>query len=215
MATELTMAKQFTRHEDRGLELDALQADPIQQFSAWLSDAERSGQMEPTAMTLATADAQGQPSARMVLFKGLLDGAFSFYTNHESRKGQELSENQNVALVFWWDQLERQVRIEGQAQRMPQSQADAYYQSRSRGSRIGAWASRQSQPVAGREALEQRVASYAEQYADKALPIPGYWGGYLVKPVRIEFWQGRANRLHDRFLFTAEAEQWQVVRLEP
>lgn len=206
---------QYDLHEDRGLEADDLGADPLMAFERWLAEAKESGQIEPTAMTLATATADGTPSARMVLFKGLDAGRLCFYTNHDSRKGQELAENQRVALVFWWDRLQRQVRVEGIAARMPQADADAYYQSRSRGSRIGAWASRQSQVVTKRSELEGRVDRYTGEFEGQDVPIPEFWGGYRVQPVIMEFWQGRDSRLHDRLVFRRDGETWRVERLEP
>ena len=206
---------QYDMHEDRGLDAEQLGGDPLAAFERWLGEAREAGQIEPTAMSLATASADGAPSNRMVLFKGLINGGFSFYTNFDSRKGLELADNDRVALLFWWDKLQRQVRIDGTAQRLPQEQANAYYQTRSRGSRIGAWASRQSRPVADRRELEGRVAKLTEQFDGQDVPIPGFWGGYRVEPVAIEFWQGRDNRLHDRIVFTRGGSTWIPERLEP
>lgn len=209
------MAQQYDLHEAEGLHGSDLLADPLKQLDLWLDDARAAKQIEPGAMTLATADAQGRPSARMVLYKGAMDGCLTFYTNHDSRKGTELAANQHVALAFWWDKLQRQVRVQGTATRMPQSQANTYYQSRSRGSRIGAWASRQSQPVQDRSELENRVARLTEQFDGQDVPIPDYWGGYLVRPTLIEFWQGRDSRLHDRLQYTLATDGWHIDRLEP
>ena len=206
---------QYDLHEDTGLEAEDLGADPIAAFQRWLADAEDAGQIEPTAMSLATATADGAPSNRMVLFKGLIDGGFCFYTNFDSRKGAELAGNQRVALLFWWDKLQRQVRIEGDATRIPQSRANDYYQTRSRGSRIGAWASKQSQPVADRKELEHRVQRLTEKFEGDDVPIPEFWGGYRVEPSVIEFWQGRDSRLHDRIVFTKHEAGWTTERLEP
>lgn len=206
---------QYDLHEDRGLTTEDLGADPIAAFERWLGEAADAGQIEPTAMSLATATADGTPSNRMVLFKGLRDGGFCFYTNFDSRKGHELADNARVALLFWWDKLQRQVRIDGTASRIPQDEANAYYQTRSRGSRIGAWASRQSQVVTDRAELEGRVAHYEAQFDGKDVPIPDFWGGYRVEPSAIEFWQGRDSRLHDRIVFSRSADGWTTHRLEP
>lgn len=206
---------QYDMHEDRGLDATDLGPDPIAAFERWLGEASAAGQIEPTAMSLATATADGTPSNRMVLFKGLIDGGFSFYTNFQSRKGQELTENQRVALLFWWDKLQRQIRVDGIARRIPQAQADAYYQTRSRGSRIGAWASRQSQPLLDRGELEGRVEQITRRFDGQDVPIPDFWGGYRVEAQAIEFWQGRNNRLHDRIVFRRVDDNWQTERLEP
>lgn len=206
---------QYDLHEDRGLTTEDLGTDPIAAFERWLGEAADAGQIEPTAMSLATATADGTPSNRMVLFKGLRDGGFCFYTNFDSRKGHELADNARVALLFWWDKLQRQVRIDGTASRIPQDEANAYYQTRSRGSRIGAWASRQSQVVTDRAELEGRVAHYEAQFDGKDVPIPDFWGGYRVEPSAIEFWQGRDSRLHDRIVFSRSGNGWTTQRLEP
>lgn len=206
---------QYDLHEDHGLSADDLGADPIAAFQRWLGEAADAGQIEPTAMSLATASADGAPSNRMVLFKGLIDGGFCFYTNFESRKGQELADNDRVALLFWWDKLQRQVRINGTARRIPQAQANAYYQTRSRGSRIGAWASRQSKPVVDRSELEGRVEQIAQRFDGQDVPIPDFWGGYRVQPQVIEFWQGRDSRLHDRIVYTCSGSSWTTERLAP
>lgn len=196
------------------LETDLL-ADPQAQFSRWLADAEAAGQIEPGAMTLATADAAGRPSARMVLFKGFHEGRYTFYTHHDGRKGLELAANPQVALVFWWDRLERQVRVEGRAERLPRALAEAYFHSRPRGSQLGACASRQSRVIAARELLDERLAQVEAQYREGEIPLPEFWGGYGVSAESVEFWQGRRNRMHDRVLYRRAGDGWEKLRLEP
>jgi len=171
--------------------------DPIQQFQKWFKEAHDSKIGEPNVMTLATATKEGVPSARIVLLKGIDKDGFRFYTNYESRKGQELKENSNVSLVFFWEALQRQVRIQGLAYQLTEVQSTQYFQSRPKGSQIGAWASPQSQVLEDRNLLEKNVVQLSEEYAqDDKLPKPPYWGGYIVKPYKIEFWQGRSSRLH-------------------
>lgn len=200
------------------LEIDDVTADPIAQFEKWFADAVASpGVAEPNAMTLATASKNGQPSARIVLLKEISEGGFCFFTNFESRKGDELAENPLAALVFWWPPLERQVRIEGRIEKVAATDAEIYFQSRPKGSQIGAWASPQSRPIASREILDENSARLEKQYlgAEK-LPLPPFWGGYRLIPEKIEFWQGRSSRLHDRILFSKNTEgNWQTTRLAP
>ncbi|MGL5119911.1 MAG: pyridoxamine 5'-phosphate oxidase [Plesiomonas shigelloides] len=188
---------------------------PYQLFQKWFHDAQDSGIILPESMTLATVSADGQPSARIVLLKDVTEDGFTFYTNYESRKGEELEQNPKVALVFHWNILQRQVRIEGTVERVSRETSDRYFQSRLRGSRIGAWASHQSHPLSSREELEQREAEFAKQFAGGDVPLPPYWGGYLVRPHAIEFWQGKASRLHDRIRFERVGENWQPQRLNP
>lgn len=196
------------------LEADAL-ADPLAQFQRWFDDAVAFGFKEPGAMTLATVSPEGHPSARMVLFKGLKDGGFTFYTNYTSRKGRELDQNEQVALVFYWDRMYRQVRIEGRAERTGESDSEAYFHSRPRGSQLGALASRQSRVVENREALDQRMREVEARYEDAEVPWQPYWGGFRVVPTLIEFWQGRANRMHDRLQYRSDGGRWVIERLEP
>ena len=196
------------------IEADVL-PDPLAQFSRWMAEAETAGLVEPTAMTLATVNARGQPSARMVLFKGLHEGGFTFYTNYKSRKGLELSHQPNVALLFWWDKLERQVRIEGRAQRLTKELSQKYFHSRARLSQIGATTSRQSQVVATRAELDARMQASIASLEGKDVPHPEFWGGFGVKPEAMEFWQGRRDRLHDRLLYRREKSAWRIERLEP
>jgi pyridoxamine 5'-phosphate oxidase len=172
--------------------------------------------LDLTAMTLATTDKQGQPSARVVLLKGVDERGCIFYTNYESRKGQELAENPNAALVFYWSDQERQVNIAGEISKLPAAESDAYFHSRPRGSRLAAWASKQSAVIRDRAELEERWVQMERQYADKDVPRPPFWGGYVLRPSRVEFWQGRANRLHDRFCYTRQGESdWIIERLSP
>ncbi|HEU0298820.1 MAG TPA: pyridoxamine 5'-phosphate oxidase [Longimicrobium sp.] len=192
--------------------------EPYRRFGEWMERAMAAGVAEPTAMSLATADAQGRPSVRMVLLKGFDEGGFVFYTNLESRKARELIENPHAALCLFWQPLELQVRIEGAVRRVSDAEADEYYASRPRGSRIGAWASRQSQPLASYDELMGRVREYEARFTGDDIPRPPYWSGFRLDPHRIEFWQGRPSRLHERGRFdrdAAEAGRWTVQRLYP
>jgi pyridoxamine 5'-phosphate oxidase len=192
-----------------------LDTDPLLQFERWLADAERAQLVEPTAMALATVDGDGRPSVRIVLFKGLHEGGFTFFTNYESRKGTALAANPHAAATFWWDRLERQVRIEGRVERLSAELSARYFHMRPRGSQIGAYASRQSRPVASRSELEARVAAAAQRFEGGEIPCPPYWGGYRIVPEFIEFWQGRADRVHDRFFYRHAHTGWTMERLEP
>jgi pyridoxamine 5'-phosphate oxidase len=196
------------------LEADA-DPDPFAQFAAWFRDAMDADVIETNAMTLATATPDGAPSARIVLLKGFDAQGFVFFTNYESRKGSELAANPRAALLFYWAQLTRQVRVEGQLAKVSQAESDAYFQSRSPLSRLGAWASRQSQVIPSRATLDERLAELTEQYGDK-IPLPPFWGGYRLVPRVLEFWQGRPNRLHDRLRYTRQPdESWLIERLSP
>lgn len=190
-------------------------ADPIAQFLAWFDDAQAAELREPNAMTLATATPDGAPSARIVLLKGVDERGFVFYTDYRSRKGEELAANPRAALVFHWAELERQVRVTGTVARVAREESEAYYRTRPVGSRIGAWASYQSRPIAGRAELEAREAELAHRYADGDVPLPPHWGGYRVAPETVEFWQGRPSRLHDRLRYVREDGAWRVERLSP
>jgi len=194
------------------LESSAL-ASPFDQFARWFNDALAAGVAEPNAMTLATVNAQGQPSARTVLVKGYDQTGFTFFTNYESRKGQDLAGNDRAALLFFWQPLERQVRIEGRVEKVTAEESDAYYASRPVGSRLGAWASEQSRPTT-REDLQAREAAFAEKFGQSP-PRPEHWGGYRVRPDAFEFWQGRPSRLHDRLAYQAHADGWHIIRLAP
>jgi pyridoxamine 5'-phosphate oxidase len=197
------------------LEEDQVLADPLAQFELWLEQAKAAGMIEPTAMNLATVDAQGRPSARMVLFKGFHQGGFCFYTNYQSRKGAELAARPAAALSFWWDRLERQVRVEGVVERLPAELSERYFHSRPRGSQLGAYTSRQSAPLADRAELDARLAANTRRFEGQEVPHPEFWGGYRVVPETIEFWQGRRDRLHDRLLYRRQQDKWTIVRLEP
>ncbi len=196
-------------------EVDVL-PDPLGQFARWFEEAMQSELPESNAMTLATASSSGRPSARTVLLKGVDQEGFVFYTNYESRKGNDLANNPQAALLFTWLELERQIRIEGQVEKISPEQSLEYFQSRPLGSQIGAWASPQSQIISDRNVLENRSAQLQEQYAGaNALPLPPFWGGYLLRPDRLEFWQGRESRLHDRIDYVLENGHWNIQRLAP
>ncbi len=205
------LRREYTR---RGLSEREMDPDPIRQFARWFQEALEAELIEPNAMTLATATPTGRPSARVVLLKGFDARGFVFYTNYESRKGQELAQNPQAALVFWWAPLERQVRIEGRVERVPDAEADAYFQTRPLEARLGAWASPQSRVIASREALEQRVREIRARFGAR-VPRPPHWGGYRVVPEVIEFWQGRPARLHDRLRYTRTPDGWRLERLAP
>lgn len=190
-------------------------ADPLTQFRQWFDDAIRAELLEPNAMTLATVTPSGDPAARTVLLKGLDGTGFVFFTNYESAKGRHLSGHPRACLLFFWGELERQVRITGHVERLPQAESLAYFRSRPRGSQLGAWASPQSQVIPSREVLDGRLAALEAQYADGEIPLPPFWGGYRVVPEAVEFWQGRTSRLHDRLLYTRGQDGWSRVRLAP
>jgi pyridoxamine 5'-phosphate oxidase len=206
------------RHDDydRGALADgALDADPVVQFRRWLTEAEDAGLPEPNAMVLSTVGPTG-PTSRTVLLKGLIDGRFEFVTNAGSRKGSALAEDGRVSLAFPWYGLQRQVLIDGDAVPAPAATSDAYFATRPRGSRIGAWASRQSEPVTDRAALDAQVAAAEARFADgQDVPRPPFWGAWLVAPRRIEFWQGRPSRVHDRLVYTPAGSGWTITRLQP
>jgi pyridoxamine 5'-phosphate oxidase len=194
--------------------------EPLSVLNAWYDEAVRGGGPTPDAMTLATASLDGRPSARIVLFKGLMRGAVLFVTNYQSRKARELELNPQAALVMHFPLLERQVRLEGRVERATEAESEAYFRSRPRGSQLGAWASPQSQPIASRAALDQLSRDADARFASQPVPRPEFWGGYLVFPERVELWLGRPDRLHDRFLYTREtaldgATSWQIERLAP
>jgi pyridoxamine 5'-phosphate oxidase len=189
--------------------------DPFALFARWFADAVAESHVEPNAMTLATVGDGGRPSARVVLLKGFDRDGFRWYTNYTSRKGKELEAHPFAALLFWFDRLERQVRVEGRVDRVPEGVADTYFQSRPRGSQVGAWASPQSQPIASREALDRLEAEAVARFGDGPIPRPPHWGGFRLAPDAFEFWQGRSARLHDRFRFEREGAAWTRERLAP
>ena len=189
-------------------------ASPFDQFDKWFGDATKAELPEPNAMTLATCDASGRPSARIVLIKGYDERGIVFFTNYQSRKGQDLAANNRAALLFFWPELERQVRIEGRVETVSAADSDAYFQSRPVASRIGVWASPQSQVLPSRTELEARFAAFSAEHGENP-PRPAYWGGYRVVPVFYEFWQGRRNRLHDRICYRLANGKWKLERLAP
>ena len=190
--------------------------DPFAQFDAWFKEALTGDFKEPTAMALATADSGGFPSVRMVLLKNYDERGFVFFTNYDSRKGRELSQNPRASLLFWWDKLGRQIRIEGEVEKISAEESSQYFSSRPRGSQLGAWASSQSAVIAGREALENSLAEFEQKFAGQAVPRPEYWGGYRLKPRVFQFWQSRPNRLHDRLQYRKlTGGSWVMERLAP
>ncbi len=200
-----------------GLAKADLDLDPIKQFQVWFQQALDADVIEPNAMTLATATPEGRPTARIVLLKGVSEAGFVFYTNYESQKGQQLINNPYAALVFLWQKLERQVRIEGKVEQLSTTESAEYFHSRPQGSQLGAWASDQSRIISSREVLEQKLADLKQQYSDDTtVPLPEHWGGFRVIPHRIEFWQGRPSRLHDRLVYDLQGDgSWMINRLAP
>jgi pyridoxamine 5'-phosphate oxidase len=210
--TVLTLGQGVTT----GIPEAAADADPIELFQAWLDVAEEAGIHEANAISLATATAEGVPSVRMVLLKGIDPGGFVFFTNYESRKARELEENPHAALCIHWPVLERQIRVTGVVTRISQEESFAYFRSRGRGSRLGAWASRQSRSLPERAELEERLRDVKARFAGDDVPLPSFWGGYRIAPLEIEFWQGKADRLHDRLVFTKGTDgEWITGRLYP
>ena len=198
-----------------GLTEDDLLEDPVAMFRRWYDDAHAAGLHEPNAMVVSTADADGRPSARLVLLKGGSDDGFVFYSNKLSRKGRELGANPSCALLFPWHPLERQVRVDGVAELLPQDAVDAYFAVRPRGSQLGAWASHQSRSVRGRDELAQEYAAAEARFDGGEVPTPEEWGGYLIRPEAVEFWQGRPGRMHDRLVYRREGDGWRTERLAP
>jgi pyridoxamine 5'-phosphate oxidase len=197
-----------------GLRRADLHPDPIQQFKNWFQAAISAGVAEPNAMTLSTVDADGQPSSRIVLLKDIDARGFAFYTNYQSRKGRELAANPRAALTIFWPGLERQVCVRGTTEKTGREESELYFKSRPLGSRLGAWVSSQSTPIPSREYLEQKLKEATAKHGDNP-PIPPYWGGYVLRPDWVDFWQGRPSRLHDRFAYTRAGDSWKIDRLSP
>ncbi len=213
MAKLSDLRKNYTKY---ALTVESADVNPFTQFNVWFNEAVDQQIDEPNAMTLSTVNETGRPTSRIVLLKGLEQDKFIFYTNYQSRKGKELEINPACALNFFWPSLERQIRIEGLAERVDERISEEYFQSRPRGSQIGAWASPQSSVIKNREILEQRAANVDKKFEGSTLlPKPKQWGGFSVEAFKIEFWQGRENRLHDRLLYTKTNKGWEIVRLAP
>ncbi|HBG42196.1 MAG TPA: pyridoxamine 5'-phosphate oxidase [Porphyromonadaceae bacterium] len=206
----------FREEYTRGaLEESAMLPDPVRQFEKWLHEAIESGMAEPNAMVLASVGGGGMPSARVVLLKEVTRRGFVFFTNYGSRKGRELGETPHAALVFDWHEIARQVRVEGTVEKLPADESDAYFRSRPESSRLGAWVSAQSRVIEGRETLDAALSEYAVRFGGGDIPRPDYWGGYVVCPSVMEFWQGRTNRLHDRIVYSLDSQGWAMQRLAP
>lgn len=203
-----------TEYRHLTLSESEVDADPVKQFDRWWQQAINASVVEVNAMTLATASKDGVPDARIVLLKDITDEGFIFFTNYQSSKGKQLLENPQAALVFFWKELERQVRIKGKVVKASPALSDRYFASRPAGSRIGAWSSPQSQVIASREILEQNERQFKEKFGE-AIPRPEHWGGFVVLPERLEFWQGRPSRLHDRICYSKNKDGWQISRLAP
>lgn len=200
----------------QGLNESDLDPNPFTQFQRWYEEAVAANVIEPNAMTLATATRDGLPSARTILLKGFDERGFIFYTNYESQKGKELDENPNAAVVFYWATFERQIRVAGAIHKISPEESEAYFKSRPMGARLGAWVSLQSQVIPNRDVLEERLTELMNEFADtETIPMPPYWGGYCLVPSTIEFWQGRVNRLHDRFRYSLQEAKWKIERLSP
>jgi pyridoxamine 5'-phosphate oxidase len=213
---DISVADLRKEYTFQGLSETELHPNPFEQFKTWFNQALAAQLPEPNAMTIASATTDGKPYARIVLLKDYDERGFVFYTNYESHKGQQLVQNPWGAIAFWWTQLERQVRIEGRVEKVSELESDEYFQSRPKGSQLGAWASNQSQVIDSREVLERRLEQLKEEYENKQVPRPPHWGGFRVIPDEIEFWQGRPSRLHDRLLYRrSEDGTWKIQRLAP
>lgn len=189
--------------------------DPFEQYAIWFKEAVDAQLLDPYAMSLTTVSANGQPSTRIVYMRDIRPEGFVFYTNYNSSKGRDLAVNNKVALTFFWGELERQIRVEGEADKISEADSDAYFSKRPRESQIGAWASSQSEEITDRKQLEDQVAFYTDKFEGGEVPRPSRWGGYVVKPTKVEFWQGRASRLHDRIIYTKNGNDWNQSRISP
>lgn len=207
-----SLRKEYSRHV---LDESDVDLNPFAQFNVWFQQALNARLPEPNAMALATATTNGEPSVRMVLLKSFDEHGFVFFTNYEGRKSVELMQNSHAALLFFWPELERQVRIEGGVEKTTRKESEEYFQSRPLESRLGAWASKQGSVIPGRGVLEQKMADLKEKYRDQEIPAPPWWGGFRVQPAVFEFWQGRENRLHDRIRYTLDGGVWTIERLSP
>jgi pyridoxamine 5'-phosphate oxidase len=202
-------------YSDAGISKQSVRENPIDQFSIWYEQAVDSGIAEPNGFVLSTVSVDARPSQRTVLMKSYDNEGFIFYTNHFSRKGKQIAANNTVSMLFPWYELHRQIIIEGSVTRVDEKYAREYFASRPRGSQVGAWASRQSEVIDSRSALEAQQDEIEQRFKEKALPLPPFWGGYLVSPTRFEFWQGRTHRLHDRIVYTKSGRGWDITRLSP
>lgn len=215
MEKEINIEDIRTDYRLAELHEDQVNQDPIKQFKLWFGEALKARVIEVNAMTLSTIDVTGNPSARIVLLKDIEQDGFVFYTNYESDKGKEIALHPVVSLVFFWPDLQRQVRIKGKVEKVSEQIAEDYFHTRPTGSQLGAWASPQSNVIANRAVLEKNLAAIMDEYKDQEIPKPPHWGGYLVIPTSLEFWQGRASRLHDRILYTRGNDKWNIERLAP
>lgn len=209
------IAKLRREYNTRTLSVEEVEGDPLDQFSIWFQKALETEARDPNAMTLSTVSNENKPSSRIVLLKGFDKLGFRFFTNYRSRKGIELAQNKNAALCFYWPVLERQIRIEGEVEKINREASESYFRQRPRKSQLGALVSNQSQPVDSRQELEQRFKELEKRFADKEVPVPEFWGGYKLDPHTVEFWQGREGRLHDRICYKKENGKWTISRLAP
>ena len=197
------------------LDLDKINKNPIDEFKKWFKEAQKKNILEPNAMTLSTLSSKGNINSRTVLLKGINDKGFIFYTNYESKKGKDINFNSNVSLVFLWKELEKQIIVKGNAKKISKKDSEKYFQSRPRSSRIAAWASNQSKILSYENELKDRFLDYEEKFRNKEIPLPDFWGGFLVEPKSIEFWIGRKSRMHDRILYTRNQKNWNIQKLYP
>lgn len=214
------MTKKYISHLRRSysakkLMEDSILLDPLEQFSVWMKDAIKSNIIEPNAMMLATVNSGGAPSARIVLLKDYNERGFVFFTNYKSSKAKDLNENPHASLLFFWDVLERQIRVSGNVKKISVEESEEYFKSRPRENQLGAWASEQSSVIKNREVLDEKYKFFMKQFKGKKIPLPEFWGGYRIIPNKFEFWQGRENRLHDRILYKKFRNKWKIERLSP